>query len=100
MSVYLDPLAECVPTKIWPWHHSAHLFADTAAELHTFAARLGLKPAWFQDDDYFPHYDLTAHKQTAAITAGALPLSRAEAVAKWHEILHRGFTSWKPTSKQ
>jgi hypothetical protein len=87
MSVYCDPLIARTPSKNWAWHRSAHLFADTTQELHALASRIGLKLAWFQDDGYFPHYDLTAHKQTAAITAGARLLTRAEAVAKWHEIV-------------
>jgi hypothetical protein len=89
MSVYLDPLMDREPTKIWPWHHSAHLFADTTAELHGFASRLGLKPAWFQDDGFFPHYDLTTNKRDKAIQLGAEPLTCADASAKWHEILRR-----------
>ena len=89
MSVYLDPLTERVPTKIWPWHHSAHLFADTVAELHAFAAKLGLKRVWFQDDGFFEHYDLTANKRDKAVELGAISLTRAEASAKWHDILRK-----------
>ena len=89
MSVYIDPLTACNATKIWPWHHSAHLFADTVAELHAFAARLGLKRVWFQDEGFFEHYDLTTNKLDKAIQLGAEPLTRADASAKWHEILRR-----------
>jgi len=86
MSVYCDPLAACVPSKTWPWHHSAHLFADTVEELHALAGQIGLKRAWFQDDGYFPHYDLTENKRRQAARAGVICLSRAEACQKWGEI--------------
>lgn len=67
MSVYVDALRE------WGWKYgaSSHLYADTLEELHAFAARLGLKRAWFQDGKR-PHYDLTAAKRTMAIRLGAI----------------------------
>ena len=87
MSVYLDPISPCVPSKRWRWSHSAHLFADTIYELHAFADRIGLKKLWFKDREYFPHYDLTSRKHAAAVRAGAIQLDRAAAVKKWREIV-------------
>jgi hypothetical protein len=87
MSVYVDHILSCVPNKNWRWNHSAHLFADTVDELHAFAARIGLKRIWFQDGDYFPHYDLTVNKHTEAVAKGAILLSREKAIAKWHETI-------------
>jgi hypothetical protein len=54
-----------------------HLFSDTSdAELHEFAARIGLKRAWFQKPDSplqtHRHYDLTAGKRRQAVAAGAV----------------------------
>jgi hypothetical protein len=89
MSVYIDNIAACKPNKNWCWHHSAHLFADTTAELHTFAERLKLKRTWFQDEGFFPHYDLTVNKHALAVTLGAVLLMQEKAVMKWHEILKR-----------
>jgi len=86
MSVYVDELQPCVPNKNWPWAHSSHLFADTAEELHSFAAHLQLKREWFQDEGYFPHYDLSSRKQALAIQIGAVPLTREAAVDKWRNI--------------
>ena len=86
MSVYVDSLMPCQPNKNWRWSHSAHLFADTVAELHPFAARLGLKPVWFQDAGYFPHYDLTSNKHARAVALGAVLLDRQKAVEKWREM--------------
>lgn len=68
MSVYVDPLRD------WGWRlgPSCHLIADTLEELHSFAARLGLKRSWFQDKASGPHYDLTASKRSLAVRLGAL----------------------------
>jgi len=89
MSVYVDPLMNCVRSKAWKYARSCHLFADTPAELHALANKCGLKRAWFQDDDYFPNYDLTFNKRNKAVMLGAVPLSRELAVAKFHEIIHK-----------
>lgn len=53
----------------------SHLSADTDDELHDFAARLGLRRAWFQDDvdPMRRHYDLTESKRRTAIALGAHP---------------------------
>lgn len=89
MGVYCDPLFSCEPSAVWPWREASHLFTDCAdlAELHALAARIGLRRAWFQNKPgRLPHYDLTRAKQAAAIRAGAVLLTRAEAVAKWRAI--------------
>lgn len=51
----------------WWW---CHLFADTTAELHAFAEKIGLRMLWFQDKRY-PHYDLTPSRKRQALAAGA-----------------------------
>jgi hypothetical protein len=61
---------------------SCHLTADTVAELHEFAARIGMRRSWFQSDTpagkrVLPpvgswHYDLTPAKRAAAVRAGAV----------------------------
>jgi hypothetical protein len=61
-----------------------HLFSDTSdAELHEFAARIGLKRAWFQKPDSplqtHRHYDLTAGKRRQAVAAGAVEITWLEA---------------------
>ena len=57
----------------------SHLASDTSyAELHAFAARLGLPPRSFDGD----HYDLVEDRYAAALAAGAVPVtSRAIVVA-------------------
>lgn len=73
MSVYVD-------NATWPWRGKlwAHLFADSVEELHNFAARLGLKRAWFQNHQKLPHYDVTQQKRERAIALGAQPVGRRE----------------------
>jgi len=72
MTVYVDDV------KVWgnAKHRcfragSAHLTADTLEELHTFAARIGLKREWFQDHLAAPHYDLSPKRHAAALAIGA-----------------------------
>ena len=62
MTVYIDP-----PT--WPGHGRlwSHLISDRSyAELHDFAARLGIPPRAFERD----HYDVIADRYGAAVAAG------------------------------
>lgn len=66
----------------WPWSSACHLFADTVQELHTFAFRLGLRRAWFQDHRRLPHYDLTESKRVQAIALGAREVGREEVVRR------------------
>ena len=53
-----------------------HLFADTKEELHTFAAKLGLKRHWFQNDKRLPHYDISPLKRAKAVKLGAKEVDR------------------------
>jgi alkanesulfonate monooxygenase SsuD/methylene tetrahydromethanopterin reductase-like flavin-dependent oxidoreductase (luciferase family) len=50
--------------------------ADTLAELHEMAERIGLKRAWFQEHPRFPHYDLTRNKRRMAVKCGAIEQRR------------------------
>jgi hypothetical protein len=72
----------------------SHMFADTEAELHAFAARLGLRRSWFQDPVTVGkprarpgsraaenwHYDVTEAKRRQAIAQGAVAVTWREAV--------------------
>lgn len=80
MPVYVDRLAPCVPSKKWRWDKSAHLIADTLEELHEFAARIGLRRAWFQASST-PHYDLNETRHAKALELGAVFLDREKFVA-------------------
>ncbi len=62
----------------------SHLSADTVAELHEFAERLGLRRAWFQPDSESIrggwHYDVTATKRALAVRLGAQEVDSYELV--------------------
>lgn len=60
------------PNKPFRHRRWAHLWSDGGvAELHAFAARVGLKRCWFQDRPGFPHYDVTLSKHSKALALGA-----------------------------
>ena len=72
MTVYVDP-----PT--WPGHGLlwSHLISDVSfAELHAFAARLGMPARAFHRD----HYDLPAQRYAEAVRAGAVCVGSREVV--------------------
>lgn len=87
MTVYVDALEE------WGWRlrgratKSCHMFTDPAdlSELHALAAAIGMRREWFQDHRRAPHYDLTSHRRQAALAAGAVAVTRTEAVRIWRE---------------
>lgn len=80
MTVYVDDMRmqARVGNITGKW---SHLIADTREELHEFAARIGLKRAWFQEAraDAVPgsyaaeawHYDVTDGMRSRAIQRGA-----------------------------
>ncbi|WP_119719241.1 DUF4031 domain-containing protein [Cognatilysobacter tabacisoli] len=71
MAVYVDDAV-----TLWRGHRWAHLMADTLAELHDFAARLGLPRRAFQDKTSGAHYDVDAALRDRAVALGAVPISR------------------------
>jgi hypothetical protein len=76
VTVYIDP-----PT--WPGHGRlwSHLISDSSyAELHEFAAGLGIPGRAFERD----HYDLVAERYAAAVQAGARPVGSREIVRLLH----------------
>lgn len=81
VAVYVDDWRQ--PATVGPvegrW---SHLLADTEEELHAFAARLGLRRAWFQRSRRHPafdHYDVTDDLRREAISLGAAAISWRQA---------------------
>ncbi|WP_328914041.1 MULTISPECIES: DUF4031 domain-containing protein [unclassified Streptomyces] len=77
MPVYIDP-----PT--WPGHgrHWSHLVSDLSyAELHTFAARLGVPERAFERD----HYDLPSTRYADAVRLGAIEVGSKELLRRLTE---------------
>lgn len=81
MSVYVDDLRTYPTEAIQP---AARRYGNTwchltcggdCDELHAFAARIGMRPAWAQHmdraDHYYHHYDLTPARRARAVKAGA-----------------------------
>jgi predicted kinase len=67
MAILVDELREYPEARL-PFREWCHMATDGSfEELHEFAARLGLRRAWFQRD----HYDLPAHGRAAAVALGA-----------------------------
>jgi hypothetical protein len=67
MAILVDELREYPDTRL-PFTAWCHMASDRDFdELHAFAARLGLRRAWFQRD----HYDLPSHGRAAALALGA-----------------------------
>jgi hypothetical protein len=77
VAVYIDDWRQ--PARLGPvddrW---SHLVADSDAELHAFAARLGMKRAWFQHKASRPHqghYDLPERAREDALALGAVEVT-------------------------
>lgn len=83
MAVYVD-------AAIWHWagRRWCHLMADDEAELHAFAARLGIHRSSYQGPPRTsaPHYDITGFERDRAIRLGARAVSRAEIVAHYRRV--------------
>lgn len=87
MTVYVDDSNIPAAVRNGPRVHDSkwcHLFSDTSdEELHAFAARIGLRRAWFQNPDstlqVHRHYDLTIGKRRQAVAAGAVEVTWRQA---------------------
>ena len=83
MAVYVDE-------AIWNWagRRWCHLMADDEAELHRFAARLGVHRHSYQGPPKTsaPHYDITGFERDRAVRLGALAVGRADIVAVFRRV--------------
>jgi hypothetical protein len=78
MAILVDELRE-YPDVALPFTSWCHMATDGELdELHAFAARLGLRRAWFQHD----HYDLPPHGRAAAVALGAEEVSTSELLGR------------------
>lgn len=59
--------------------------ADSVAELHAFAASIGIARCWFHRGAKIPHYDVTTAQRNAAMRAGAIAVTPRQFVRN-----HRG----------
>lgn len=73
MTVLVDTARFPAHGRLW-----AHLASDASlAELHAFAAALGVPPGAFEGD----HYDVPADLVAAAVALGAVPVTTREVLA-------------------
>lgn len=70
MTVYIDDMYLYDMGKLYRMKMS-HMIADTDAELHSMADKIGVKRKWYQGD----HYDVSKGKRALAIRHGAVPIS-------------------------
>ncbi len=82
----------------WPWRETlwCHLVSDdNLAELHAFAAQLGMRRVGFQGD----HYDIDIEMRSVAIDLGATPATSRELIRRMRSAGLRlrpssPFTKW------
>lgn len=66
MTVYIDDMEAKFGRLIM-----CHMIADTEAELHAMADRIGVARRWYQRD----HYDIAKSKRALAVAAGAVEIT-------------------------
>ncbi len=82
MTVYVDDAV-----VLWRGRRWAHLMADRLDELHAFASALGLPRSAFQNRTSGAHYDVPAKLRAAAISRGAVALSRHRERARLRTVI-------------
>jgi len=92
MTVYVDDWRQ--PARFGRhdkiWSHLTVGPGDDIAELHDFAARIGLKRSWFQDLPWpREHYDVTDNKRRQALAQGAVAIPWREAAQQRRQAIER-----------
>lgn len=74
MAVYVDDMRAPFGRLVM-----CHMLADTEAELHTLAERIGVARRWAQyPGTYKSHYDISLSKRALAVAAGAVEITWRE----------------------
>lgn len=78
MTVYVDNMQAKYGRMIM-----CHMLADTDAELHAMADRIGVARRWWQSPDKTSgsHYDIALTKRALAVEAGAVEITLRQAGA-------------------
>ena len=85
MSVYVDKAIYKYRRMIM-----CHMVADSPAELHAMARKIGVRRRWYQASASTPHYDVCKSKRALAVGAGALECDRNAFVAALRRIRASG----------
>jgi len=83
MAVYVDDMRVTFGRMVM-----CHMMADTPAELHDMADKIGVARKWFQGD----HYDIALSKRVLAVQLGAeqITLREMAQIRKKHRATQRG----------
>lgn len=87
MSVYVDASTYAYGRMVM-----CHMLADTPAELHAMADKIGVARRWFQAPPKasFPHYDIAKSKRDLAVRAGAIECDRNALVTVMRRLRESG----------
>ncbi len=81
---------------LWRGRRWAHLMADTLAELHHMAARLGIPRGAFHDRPRGAHHDLAAPRREQAIAPGAVAISSHDDRERMRAVIRTA--KWQATT--
>ena len=70
MTVYVDSMRAPFGRMVM-----CHMIADTEAELHAMADKIGVARKWYQGD----HYDIALSKRALAVAQGAVEITARQA---------------------
>lgn len=73
MTVYVDDMRAKFGRMVM-----CHMLADTEAELHAMADKIGVARRWYQVKASAPHYDIALSKRALAVQAGAVEITWRE----------------------
>ena len=77
MSVYVDNMRAPFGRMLM-----CHMLADTDAELHAMADKIGVARKWFQAPPrHDPHYDIALSKRALAVKSGAVEITLRQCAA-------------------
>ena len=80
MVVYVDDMYT-MPMGRYRGMKMSHMIADTEAELHAMADKIGVQRRWFQQVPSGNHYDIAMSKRAAAVAAGAVEITVRQTAA-------------------
>lgn len=92
MAVYVDDMFK-TPMGRFGRMKMSRMIADTDAELHIMADRIGVARRWFQGD----HYDISLSRRARAIDAGAVPVPMRQ-IASMRLLRRLGLPMGDPTT--
>jgi ABC-type polysaccharide/polyol phosphate transport system ATPase subunit len=87
MTVYVDNMYQ-LPMGQFGRMKMSHMIADTEAELHVMADKIGVQRRWFQKKPSGDHYDIAMSKRALAVAAGAKEITIQQCCAICHCLKH------------